>query len=195
MRRLAVTESVLTGCVGVMRAPSSNSTVTDTTSSMSLKARRNCAFSPHGRFAEDRRGVRAQRRRLLRAPLYEERGLISSGARRLRAPPLPPSGSAPDRLHRVCSADRTVARRDRHRVGQAARRPAPNRRDWSACPVSGPPDRRAASPNSSDLKSGLTECIGCGCLSAGPLRAIESNDYVGRRGPGPRYWIGDRPRG
>jgi MerR family redox-sensitive transcriptional activator SoxR len=43
------------------------------------------------------------------------------------------------------------------------------------------------------LKGGLTECIGCGCLSLDSCRWANPDARAGRRGPGPRYWIGDRP--
>lgn len=42
------------------------------------------------------------------------------------------------------------------------------------------------------LKAGLTECIGCGCLSLGRCQYANPADRAGRAGPGPRYWIGDR---
>jgi MerR family redox-sensitive transcriptional activator SoxR len=42
------------------------------------------------------------------------------------------------------------------------------------------------------LKSGLMECIGCGCLSLDRCALSNPNDRAARRGPGPRYWIGDR---
>ena len=42
------------------------------------------------------------------------------------------------------------------------------------------------------LKEGLTGCIGCGCLSLQTCRLVNPDDRVGRAGPGPRYWIGDR---
>jgi MerR family redox-sensitive transcriptional activator SoxR len=42
------------------------------------------------------------------------------------------------------------------------------------------------------LKSGLTECIGCGCLSLGRCQFANPADRAARNGPGPRYWIGDR---
>jgi MerR family redox-sensitive transcriptional activator SoxR len=46
------------------------------------------------------------------------------------------------------------------------------------------------------LKAGLTECIGCGCLSLGRCRFANPADRAARNGPGPRYWIGDRiPKG
>ena len=42
------------------------------------------------------------------------------------------------------------------------------------------------------LKAGLTECIGCGCLSLGRCQLANPADRAGRSGPGPRYWVGDR---
>jgi MerR family redox-sensitive transcriptional activator SoxR len=44
------------------------------------------------------------------------------------------------------------------------------------------------------LKAGLTECIGCGCLSLGRCQFANPADRAARLGPGPRYWIGDRPK-
>ena len=41
------------------------------------------------------------------------------------------------------------------------------------------------------LKLGLTECIGCGCLSLDRCQLANPGDRAGRKGPGPRYWIGD----
>ncbi|MGD2045311.1 MAG: redox-sensitive transcriptional activator SoxR [Gemmatimonadota bacterium] len=41
------------------------------------------------------------------------------------------------------------------------------------------------------LKNGLTECIGCGCLSLDRCSLSNPQDRVARKGPGPRYWIGD----
>jgi MerR family redox-sensitive transcriptional activator SoxR len=43
------------------------------------------------------------------------------------------------------------------------------------------------------LRSGVTECIGCGCLSLQQCRFANAADRAGRAGPGPRFWIGDTP--
>jgi MerR family redox-sensitive transcriptional activator SoxR len=43
------------------------------------------------------------------------------------------------------------------------------------------------------LRLGLTECIGCGCLSLGRCRLANPDDRAGRLGPGPRYWIAGPP--
>ena len=40
------------------------------------------------------------------------------------------------------------------------------------------------------LRDGLTECIGCGCLSIGRCRLANPADRAGSAGPGPRYWLG-----
>ena len=39
------------------------------------------------------------------------------------------------------------------------------------------------------LRAGLTQCIGCGCLSLQQCRLANPEDSVGRAGPGPRFWI------
>ena len=44
------------------------------------------------------------------------------------------------------------------------------------------------------LRAGLTQCIGCGCLSLQHCRLANPGDTVGRAGPGPRFWLG-RDRG
>ncbi len=43
------------------------------------------------------------------------------------------------------------------------------------------------------LRAGLTECIGCGCLSLDRCQLANPGDRAARRGPGPRYWM-DTPR-
>ena len=45
------------------------------------------------------------------------------------------------------------------------------------------------------LKTGLTECIGCGCLSLEHCRLANPDDRAGRNGPGARYWLGDSQTG
>ncbi len=42
------------------------------------------------------------------------------------------------------------------------------------------------------LRAGLTECIGCGCLSLARCKLANPDDRAGQHGPGPRYWVGDR---
>ena len=69
----------------------------------------------------------------------------------------------------------------------------PTRHDWSRLSAawSARIDERIAELER--LKLGLTECIGCGCLSLDRCRLANPGDRAAAFGPGPRYWIGDRP--
>jgi MerR family redox-sensitive transcriptional activator SoxR len=70
---------------------------------------------------------------------------------------------------------------------------APTRRDWARL-SSGWTERiddRIAELER--LKAGLTECIGCGCLSLDRCRLANPGDRAAGLGPGPRYWVGDPP--
>jgi MerR family redox-sensitive transcriptional activator SoxR len=44
------------------------------------------------------------------------------------------------------------------------------------------------------LRSSLTQCIGCGCLSLRDCQMSNPGDRVSRLGPGPRYWLESRDR-
>jgi MerR family redox-sensitive transcriptional activator SoxR len=124
---------------------------------------------------------------------YEDRGLIESQR----------AGSGHRRY------DRSVLRRIAFIVfaqrvgltldeigGELAKLPpgrVPTRRDWSRLSRgwSERIDQRIAELQR--LRAGLTECIGCGCLSLDRCKLANPNDRAARLGPGPRYWIGDRP--
>ena len=69
---------------------------------------------------------------------------------------------------------------------------APTRRDWSRLSASWTAriDERIAELKR--LKHGLTECIGCGCLSLHQCQLANPGDRVRRAGPGPRFWVGAR---
>ena len=41
------------------------------------------------------------------------------------------------------------------------------------------------------MRGGLTQCIGCGCLSLQQCRFANPGDRAGRQGSGPRYWMVD----
>ena len=70
---------------------------------------------------------------------------------------------------------------------------APNRRDWARLSRrwSERIDERIAELER--LTHGLTECIGCGCLSLDRCKLANPGDRAAGFGSGPRYWIGDRP--
>ena len=44
------------------------------------------------------------------------------------------------------------------------------------------------------LRDGLSQCIGCGCLSLKHCQLANPADYAAGLGPGPRYLLGTRPR-
>jgi MerR family redox-sensitive transcriptional activator SoxR len=124
---------------------------------------------------------------------YEERGLIvseraGSGHRRYPRPVL-------RRIAFIVFAQRIGLTLDE--IGrELAKLPpdrAPTRRDWSR--LSGGwtarIDQRIAELER--LKDGLTECIGCGCLSLERCKLANPEDRAARQGPGPRYWVGDPP--
>jgi MerR family redox-sensitive transcriptional activator SoxR len=66
---------------------------------------------------------------------------------------------------------------------------APSRADWAR--LSGNWSKRIDEQIAElrRLRDGLTECIGCGCLSIDKCRLANPADRAGRRGPGPRYWL------
>lgn len=72
---------------------------------------------------------------------------------------------------------------------------APTRQDWAQ--LSGTwtsrIDERIAELQR--LRAGLTECIGCGCLSLDRCRLANPMDRAAALGPGPRHWLGDPPAG
>jgi MerR family redox-sensitive transcriptional activator SoxR len=72
---------------------------------------------------------------------------------------------------------------------------APTRRDWSRLTTSWTSriDDRIAELER--LRVGLTECIGCGCLSLERCKLANPDDRAAGLGPGPRYWVGDAPAG
>jgi MerR family redox-sensitive transcriptional activator SoxR len=124
---------------------------------------------------------------------YEERGLISSeragsGHRRFPRPVL-------RRIAFIVFAQRVGL--SLGEIGAELRKlppqQAPTRRDWSRLSATwaGRIDERIAELQR--LKLGLTECIGCGCLSLDRCRLANPGDRAARLGPGPRYWLGDPP--
>src|SRR5262249_3924027 len=103
--------------------------------------------------------------RFLGASLLRAAGPDQLRAGGLRAPPLPAAGAPQDRLHRLRPADRADARGDRRgaREAPSPRRPHSRRLVASLDPWSSRIDECIAELER--LKLGLTECIGCGCLS------------------------------
>jgi MerR family redox-sensitive transcriptional activator SoxR len=126
---------------------------------------------------------------------YEDRGLIASerlGSGHRRYP-----RSVLRRIAFIVFAQRVGLSLEE--IGaELARLPvdrAPTRRDWSRLSRGWREriDERIAELER--LRVGLTDCIGCGCLSLDRCKLSNPNDRAGRIGPGPRYWLGDRQAG
>jgi MerR family transcriptional regulator, redox-sensitive transcriptional activator SoxR len=126
---------------------------------------------------------------------YEDRGLITSeragsGHRRYARPVL-------RRIAFIVFAQRIGLTLEEIGAELAKLPPdrAPTRRDWARLSSgwSTRIDDRIAELQR--LQRGLTECIGCGCLSLDRCRLANPHDRAAALGPGPRYWIGDRPAG
>jgi MerR family transcriptional regulator, redox-sensitive transcriptional activator SoxR len=124
---------------------------------------------------------------------YEERGLIrseraGSGHRRYPRPVL-------RRIAFIVFAQRIGLTLEE--IGsELAKLPpdrAPTKRDWSRLSSTWTARIDERIDELQRLRLGLTECIGCGCLSLERCKLANPYDRAGERGPGPRYWIGDRP--
>jgi len=126
---------------------------------------------------------------------YEERGLITSeragsGHRRFPRPVL-------RRIAFIVFAQRIGLTLEEIGAELAKLPPdrAPTRRDWSRLSSSWSSRIDGRIAELERLKLGLTGCIGCGCLSLERCKLANPDDRAARLGPGPRYWVGDRPLG
>ena len=124
---------------------------------------------------------------------YEDRGLITSeregtGHRRYPRPVL-------RRIAFIVFAQRIGLTLEEigNELAKLPPHRAPTRSDWSRLSSTWTEriDRRIAELER--LRAGLTECIGCGCLSLERCQLSNPGDREARNGPGPRFWVGDRP--
>jgi len=123
---------------------------------------------------------------------YEQRGLITaertgSGHRHFPRPVL-------RRIAFIVFAQRVGLTLDE--IGaELAKLPAegaPTRRDWSRLTRTWRSRIDQRIHELERLREGLTECIGCGCLSLDRCKLANPEDRAAKLGPGPRYWIADR---
>ena len=126
---------------------------------------------------------------------YEQRGLISSeragsGHRRYPRPVL-------RRIAFIVFAQRIGLTLEEIGAELAKLPPhqAPTRLDWSRLSATWTSRIDERIGELERLKLGLTECIGCGCLSLDRCKLANPDDRAARLGPGARYWSGDRPPG
>ena len=126
---------------------------------------------------------------------YEERGLITSeraGSGHRRYP-----RAVLRRIAFIVFAQRVGLTLDGI-AAELAKLPSegvPNDRDWSRLSREWRSRIDGRIAELERLRVGLTECIGCGCLSLERCALANPGDRTARHGPGPRFWIGDRPLG
>jgi MerR family redox-sensitive transcriptional activator SoxR len=82
----------------------------------------------------------------------------------------------------------------RAELAKLPRNRVPERADWAKLSSSWTKRLDDRIAELERMKSGLTECIGCGCLSLDRCQFANPGDRAGRRGAGPRYWIGPSSR-
>lgn len=69
---------------------------------------------------------------------------------------------------------------------------APDREEWAALSSTWAERVEARMAELERLKRGLTDCIGCGCLSLDRCAILNPGDRAGAGGSGPRFWLADR---
>jgi MerR family transcriptional regulator, redox-sensitive transcriptional activator SoxR len=124
---------------------------------------------------------------------YEERGLITaeregSGHRRYPRPVL-------RRISFIVFAQRVGLTLEEIGAELAKLPPhgVPKRRDWARLSATWSRRIDARIAELERLKEGLTDCIGCGCLSLDRCKLANPDDRAASLGAGPRYWLGDPP--
>jgi len=121
---------------------------------------------------------------------YEEQGLIRAertGAGHRRYP-----RAVIRRVAFIVFAQKVGLSLDEIRA-ELARLPSnrvPEREDWARLSTGWTRRIQARIAELERLRAGLTECIGCGCLSLDRCKLANPGDRAGKLGPGPRYWIG-----
>jgi MerR family redox-sensitive transcriptional activator SoxR len=76
--------------------------------------------------------------------------------------------------------------------GELAKLPrnrVPERSDWAKLSARWKARIRERIAELERLEAGMTECIGCGCLSLDTCQMANPGDRLGRRGAGPRKWM------
>lgn len=78
----------------------------------------------------------------------------------------------------------------RHELEKLPNNRVPERADWDRLTAAWTRriDERIAELQR--LRAGMTQCIGCGCLSFDHCQFANPGDRAAGHGPGPRYWIG-----
>ena len=77
----------------------------------------------------------------------------------------------------------------RAELARLPRNRVPERADWAKLSGAWRKRIRERIAELERLEAGLSECIGCGCLSLDRCQFANPGDRAARRGAGPRYWM------
>jgi MerR family transcriptional regulator, redox-sensitive transcriptional activator SoxR len=69
---------------------------------------------------------------------------------------------------------------------------APDREEWAALSSTWAERVELRMAELQRLRRGLTDCIGCGCLSLDRCAILNPRDRAAASGAGPRFWLEDR---
>jgi MerR family redox-sensitive transcriptional activator SoxR len=73
-------------------------------------------------------------------------------------------------------------------LAKLPRNRVPDRADWAQLSARWKARIRERIAELQRLEAGMTQCIGCGCLSLDTCEMSNPGDRMGRRGSGPRMW-------
>ena len=80
----------------------------------------------------------------------------------------------------------------RAELSKLPRSRVPERADWAKLSANWTKRIRERIAELERLEAGLTNCIGCGCLSLDRCQLANPGDRAARHGPGPRMWMSPR---
>ena len=72
---------------------------------------------------------------------------------------------------------------------------APHKREWARLSLKWSSRLAERIEELKRLERGLTDCIGCGCLSLSRCHVLNAGDRMAARGAGPRFWLEDERAG
>ena len=124
---------------------------------------------------------------------YEDQGLIHSARQTGGRRHFPRSSLRRVAFVRAAQAVGLMLEEIRAALATLPEGRTPTREDWTTLSGAWAPVIDARIAALTRLRDTLSSCIGCGCLSLDTCALYNPADGARRRGPGPRYLLGDSP--
>lgn len=124
---------------------------------------------------------------------YEDRGLIRAARQAGGRRHFPRSTLRRVAFVRAAQAVGLTLEEIRGALATLPEERTPTREDWARLSSAWTPLIEARIAALTRLRDALASCIGCGCLSLDTCALYNPADGARRRGPGPRYLLGDSP--